>query len=66
MTMTIFAKGSQVRMDVINGLIGGRPRRVTHEYRVVEDDGRNLIVSPLERPEVELLVARDFFRAVAP
>jgi outer membrane PBP1 activator LpoA protein len=52
-------------MDVINGLIGGRPRRVVHEYRVVEDDGRNLVVSPLERPEVELLVARDFFRAVA-
>ena len=62
--MTIFKKGSQVRMDVINGLIGGRPRRVTHEYRVVEDDGRNLIVSPLGRPEVELLVARDFFGPV--
>jgi outer membrane PBP1 activator LpoA protein len=52
-------------MDVIHGTIGGRPRRIVHEYRVVEDDGRNLVVSPLERPEVELLVARDFFRAVA-
>lgn len=61
----IFKKGSQVRMDVIHGTIGGRPRRIVHEYRVVEDDGRNLVVSPLERPEVELLVARDFFRAVA-
>jgi outer membrane PBP1 activator LpoA protein len=63
--MTIFKKGSHVRMDVINGRIGGRLRRVTHEYRVVEDDGYNLVVSPLERPEVELLVARDFFMAVA-
>jgi len=62
--MTIFKKGSHVRMDVINGLIGGRPRRIVHEYRVVEDDGRNLVVSPLERPEVELLVARDFFGPV--
>ena len=62
--MTIFNKGSKVRMDVIHGTIGGRPRRIVHEYRVVEDDGRNLVVSPLERPEVELLVARDFFRAV--
>lgn len=63
--MTIFKKGSKVRMDVIHGTIGGRPRRIVHEYRVVEDDGRSLVVSPLERPEVELLVARDFFRAVA-
>ena len=62
--MMLFKKGSRVRMDVINGLIGGRPRRVTHEYRVVEDDGRNLIVSPLDRPDVELLVARDFFGPV--
>ncbi len=62
--MMIFKKGSRVRMDVINGLIGGRPRRVVHEYRVVEDDGRNLIVAPLHQPDVELLVARDFFRAV--
>ena len=62
--MMIFKKGSKVRMDVINGLIGGRPRRVVHEYRVVEDDGRSLIVSPLHQPDVELLVARDFFRAV--
>lgn len=62
--MMIFKKGSKVRMDVINGLIGGRPRRVTHEYRVVEDDGRSLIVSPLHQPDVQLLVARDFFRAV--
>jgi len=63
--MTIFKKGSRVRMDVINGLIGGRPRRIVHEYRVVEDDGYNLVVSPLHLPEVQLLVARDFFMAVA-
>jgi hypothetical protein len=62
--MMLFKKGSKVRMDVINGLIGGRPRRVVHEYRVVEDDGRNLIVAPLHQPDVQLLVARDFFRAV--
>ena len=63
--MTIFEKGSHVRMDVINGRIGGRLRRVTHEYRVVDDDGRTLVVSPLHLPEVELVVARDFFMAVA-
>jgi hypothetical protein len=62
--MMMFKKGSHVRMDVVHGTIGGRPRRIVHEYRVVEDDGRNLIVSPLERPEVELLVARDFFGPV--
>jgi hypothetical protein len=62
--MMLFKKGSHVRMDVVHGTIGGRPRRIVHEYRVVEDDGRNLVVSPLERPEVELLVARDFFGPV--